>query len=82
VFALLLVSSLITNAQTRNSISNDSVPPAIDGDSIRNPSASSNSDYSKAYEIALKRKEELTNRKAILNDSIKNWKKELQLYMS
>ena len=78
VFALLLVSSLITNAQTRNSISNDSVPPAIDGDSIRNPSASSNSDYSKAYEIALKRKEELTNRKAILNDSIKNWKKELK----
>ena len=51
VFALLFVTSLITNAQARNSISNDSVPPAIDGDSIRNPSASSNSDYSKAYEI-------------------------------
>lgn len=78
VFALLLVTSLITNAQTRNSISNDSVPPTIDGNSIRTPSSSSNSDYSKAYENALKRKEELTDRKAILNDSIKSWKKELK----
>lgn len=78
VFALLLVISLITNAQTRSSISNDSVPPTIEGDSIRIPSVSSNSDYSNAYEIALKRKEDLTNRKAILNDSIKNWNKELK----
>jgi len=78
VFALLFVTSLITNAQTRNSISNDSVPPTIDGDSIRIPSASSNSDYSKAYENALKRKEELINRKAVLNDSIKKWNKELK----
>lgn len=78
VFALLLVTSLITNAKTRNSISNDSVPTTIDGDSIKIPSVSSNSDYSSAYETALKRREELTNRKAILNDSIKNWNKELK----
>lgn len=78
VFALLLVTSLITNAQTRNSISNDSVPPTIDGDSVRIPSASSNMNYTNAYEGALKRKEELTNRKAFLIDSIKKWNKELK----
>ena len=53
MFALLLVVPLITNAQTRDSISNDTVPPTIDGDSIRITSVSSNSDYSNAYEIAL-----------------------------
>lgn len=78
VFALLLVISLITNAQTRNSISNDSVPPTIGGDFVRIPSASSNMNYTNAYEGALKRKEELTNRKAFLIDSIKKWNKELK----
>lgn len=78
VFALLLVTSLITNAQTRNSISNDSVPLTINRDSIRIPYVGSNSDYSNSYEIALKRKDELIIRKAILNDSIKKWNRELK----
>lgn len=78
VVVLLFITSLITNAQTRNSIANDSVHLAHDGDSITNPSVSSKSDYSDAYEIALKRKEELTNRKSLLNDSIKRWNKELK----
>lgn len=77
VFALLLVTSLITNAQNRNSISSNSVPTKVDGDSTIIPTANIKPDYANAYEIALKRKEELTNRKAILNDSIKKWKKDL-----
>lgn len=78
VLALLFIVSLITNAHTRNIFSNDSVPAKVDGDSIRTHSAGSMSDYSNAYETALKRKEELTNRKLLLNDSIKKWNKDLK----
>jgi len=77
-FALLLSTSFVANTQARSCISNDSVSPSISGDTIRVSSLSFKSDYSDAYENALKRKEELSNRKAILNDSIKNWNKELK----
>lgn len=77
-FALLLSTSFVTNTQARNCISNDSVSTSINGDTISVSSLSSKLDYSDAYENALKRKEELSNRKAILNDSIKNWNRELK----
>ena len=77
-FALLLSTSFVANTQARNSFSNDSVSSSISGDTIRVSSLSPKLDYSDAYENALKRKEELSNRKAILNDSIKNWNRELK----
>lgn len=75
VLALLLITSHITNAHTRDCIPNDSVPPVINGDSFKE---SPILDYSSAYETALRRKEELTNRKILLSDTIKSWNKVLR----
>lgn len=78
VFALFLITSLITNAERRNSVSNDTIYSVIDKDSVKTSYAGLKSDYSDAYEAALKRKEELTRRKNVLGDSVKNWTKELK----
>lgn len=61
----LLFVSMTTNAQVGNRIIRDSI-------------SVSNSNYSEAYEDALKRKEELSTMKKALNDSIRNWNKELK----
>lgn len=78
VFALFLITPLITNAETRNSVSNDTIYSVIDKDSVKTSYVGLKSDYSDAYEAALKRKEELIRRKTVLGNSVKNWNKELK----
>ena len=78
VLVSLMFISMTSNAQVGNRIIKDSISVVNANDSTKALEAISNTSYSDAYEKALKRKEELTNRKKILNDSIKTWNKELK----
>lgn len=77
VVVILLLLSVISNARDRSGISRDSISTLENSDTTTMSSDTKNS-YSNEYESALKRNEELLNRKKILGDSVKSWNKELK----
>lgn len=78
VLVPLLFISMASTAQVENRIVKDSVSVVKANDSTITLEPISNFCYSDAYENALKRKDELTTRMKILNDSIKSRRKELK----
>ena len=78
VLVIFLFSTLVSNARHRNRILEESVSLVNANDTTKSSAQGLGPDYSKALENALKRNDELTNRKKTLNDSIKYWTKELK----
>lgn len=71
-------STLVSNAGHRDWIMKESVSFINANDTTKSSAQNFGADYSGALENALKRKDDLTNKKKSLNDSIKNWNKELK----
>ena len=74
ILVSVLFVSVVSNAREEKGIILDSFCISNANDT----STEITSDYSAAYEKALKRQEELINRKRALNDSVKIWNKELK----
>lgn len=80
-YTLLILAFMVLptmDAHSRCSLSIDSISPASHADSVKASLPGSESDYTTAYETALKRKELLEYRKQHLMDSINEWNKELK----
>lgn len=77
VFVILLLSSVVSNAQDGAGMIRNSVSMVNTNDTVTTSSDLKSSNTGE-YENALKRKEELSNRKNALDDSIKNLNKELK----
>lgn len=79
VLLILLSLPIVSNAHGEGETSSSSASDAIVHDSIKTET-DLKANYSVAYEIALKRNEELVKRRQNLNDSIGAWRKELKKY--
>lgn len=77
VVFVILLSSIVSNAQNGTGMYRDTVSMVNTNDTVIT-SSDLNTNYSYEYENALKRKEELSKMKKTLNDSIKIWNKELK----